>query len=81
LVFSLSLGLWCSWRKSFDSSWFNEFWWTITWLWSSHEVFLLSPKSCSDPWSESGDWELDLGSWPAGVVHPELPRRDWSDRC
>jgi hypothetical protein len=24
-------------------------------------VFLLSPKSCSDPWSESGDRELDLG--------------------
>jgi hypothetical protein len=23
-------------------------------------VFLLSPKSCSDPWSESGDRELDL---------------------
>jgi hypothetical protein len=21
------------------------------------------------------------GSWPAGVVHPELPRRDRSDRC
>jgi hypothetical protein len=25
-----------------------------------HEVFLLSPKSCSDPWSESGDRQLDL---------------------
>jgi hypothetical protein len=24
-------------------------------------VFLPSPKSCADPWSESGDWELDLG--------------------
>jgi hypothetical protein len=23
-------------------------------------VFLLSPKSCLDPWSESGDRELDL---------------------
>jgi hypothetical protein len=23
-------------------------------------VFLLSPKSCSDPWRESGDQELDL---------------------
>jgi hypothetical protein len=23
-------------------------------------VFLLSPKSCSDPWSESGDREFDL---------------------
>jgi hypothetical protein len=38
----------------------QRFWWTITWLWSSHEVFLLSPKSCSDPWSESGDPELDF---------------------
>jgi hypothetical protein len=37
-----------------------EFWWTITWLWSAHEVLLLSPKSCSDPWSELGDRELDL---------------------
>jgi hypothetical protein len=46
--------------KSFDSSWFNKFWWTITWIWSAHEVFLLSPKSCSDPWSESGHQELDL---------------------
>jgi hypothetical protein len=23
-------------------------------------VFLLSPKSCSSPWSDSGDWSLDL---------------------
>jgi hypothetical protein len=26
-----------------------------------HEVFLLSPKSCSSPWSDSGDRSLDLG--------------------
>jgi hypothetical protein len=38
----------------------TSFWWTITWLWSAHEVFLLSPKSCSNLWSESGDRELDL---------------------
>jgi hypothetical protein len=25
-----------------------------------HEVFLLSPKSCSSPWSDSGDRSLDL---------------------
>jgi hypothetical protein len=25
----------------------------------AHEVFLLSPKSCANPWSESGDRELD----------------------
>jgi hypothetical protein len=43
-----------------SSSWFNEFWWIITWLWSAYEVFLLSPKSCATPWSESGDRELDL---------------------
>jgi hypothetical protein len=24
-------------------------------------VFLLSPKSCANPWSDSGDRELDLG--------------------
>jgi hypothetical protein len=26
-----------------------------------HEVFLLSPKSCANLWSDSGDRELDLG--------------------
>jgi hypothetical protein len=26
-------------------------------------VFLLSPKSCANPWSESGDQELDLGEF------------------
>jgi hypothetical protein len=44
----------------FDSSRFSKFWWTKSWLWSVHEVFLLSPKSCANPWSESGDRELDL---------------------
>jgi hypothetical protein len=62
----------CFWRKSFDSFWFNEFWWTITWLWSANEVFLLSPKSCSDPWSELGDRKL---------YYPELPRLHRYDRC
>jgi hypothetical protein len=31
-----------------------------TWLWSAHEVFQLSPNSCSNLWSESADQELDL---------------------
>jgi hypothetical protein len=29
-------------------------------LWTPHEVFLLSPKSCSSPWRDSGDRSLDL---------------------
>jgi hypothetical protein len=29
---------------------------------SAHEVLLLSPKSCANPCSDSGDQELDLGS-------------------
>jgi hypothetical protein len=53
-----------------DSSRFSKFWWTKSWLWSSHEVFLLSPKSCTNPWSDSGDRELDLGELTRGVVHP-----------
>jgi hypothetical protein len=28
-----------------NSSRFSKFWWTKSWLWSAHEVFLLSPKS------------------------------------
>jgi hypothetical protein len=68
-------------EKSFGYSWFNEFWWTITWLWSAHEVFLLSPMSCSNPWRKSGDRELDWSSGPTGSVYPELPRLHRSDRC
>jgi hypothetical protein len=44
-------------------------------------VFLISPKSCLKPWSESGDRELVLEELTRGVVHPELPRLDRSDRC
>ena len=29
-------------------------------------MFLLSPKSCAKPWSESGDRELDLGELTRG---------------
>jgi hypothetical protein len=39
---------------------FGKFWWTKSWLWTPHEVFLSSPKSCSSPWSDSGDRGLDL---------------------
>jgi hypothetical protein len=31
-----------------------------TWLWTPHEVFLLSPKSCTSPWNDPGDRSLDL---------------------
>jgi hypothetical protein len=63
-----------------DSSWFSKFWWTKSWLWSAHEVFLLSPKSCTNPWSDSRDRELDLGeltrgscSSPSGPAWPVWP--------
>jgi hypothetical protein len=36
------------------------------WLWTPHEVFLLAPKSCSSPWSDSGDRGLDLGKLTRG---------------
>jgi hypothetical protein len=31
-------------------------------------VFLLSPKSCANPWSESGDRDLDLGELTCGLL-------------
>jgi hypothetical protein len=31
-----------------------------------HEVFLISPKSCSSPWSDSGDRSLDLEELTCG---------------
>jgi hypothetical protein len=31
-------------------------------------VFLLSPKSCLDPWSKSGDRELDLEEFTIDCV-------------
>jgi hypothetical protein len=37
-------------------------------------VFLLSPKSCLDPWSESGDRELDLEDFDPRVLFiPSCP--------
>jgi hypothetical protein len=35
-------------------------------LLSALEVFLLSPKSCANPWSESGDRVLDLRELTCG---------------
>jgi hypothetical protein len=36
-------------------------------------VFLLSPKSCASPWTDSGDWDLDFGVLTAGAIHPDEP--------
>jgi hypothetical protein len=51
-------------------------------------VFLLSPKSCINPWSDSGDRELDFWKLTRGFVHPERPSLTGltsathrSDRC
>jgi hypothetical protein len=56
----------------FDSSRFSKFWWTKSLLWSTHEVFLLSPKSCTNSWSDSVDQELDLGEVdPRALFIPE----------
>jgi hypothetical protein len=44
----------------------GKFWWTKSWLWTPHEVFLLSPKSCSSPWSDSRDRSLDLDELTRG---------------
>jgi hypothetical protein len=68
----------------FDSSRFSKFWWTKSWLWSAHEVFLLSAKSCTNPWSDSGVREFGSwiwGSWPTGPIHPRAAQPDRSDRC
>ena len=35
-------------------------------------MFLLSPKSCPNPWSESGDREFDLGELTRGLLF--IPR-------
>jgi hypothetical protein len=48
-------------------------------------VFLLSPKSCANPWSESGDRELDLEGLTRRMLFiPSCPSvtgaLDWSDR-
>jgi hypothetical protein len=49
-------------------------------------VFLLSPKSCVNPWSELGDRELDLRELARGLLFiPSYPcvtsALDQSDRC
>jgi hypothetical protein len=35
-------------------------------FWTRHEVFLISPKSFSSPWSDSGNRGLDLGELTRG---------------
>jgi hypothetical protein len=38
-------------------------------------------KSCSDPWSESGDRKLDLEELTCGVCSSRAARFHCSDRC
>jgi hypothetical protein len=64
-----------------DSSWFSKFWWTKSWLWGTQEVLLLSPKSCTNPWSNSGDRKLDLGELTRGCCSSQELRSHRSDRC
>jgi hypothetical protein len=44
-------------------------------------VFLLSPKSCTNLWSDSGDWKLDLGELTRGCYSSRELRPHRSDRC
>jgi hypothetical protein len=44
-------------------------------------VLLLSPKSCTNPWSDSGDRELDLGELTRRCCSSRELRSHWSDRC
>jgi hypothetical protein len=44
-------------------------------------VFILSPKSCVNPWSDSGDRELDLGELTRGCYSSRELRSHLSDRC
>jgi hypothetical protein len=37
------------------------FWWTKSYICDTHEVLLVSLKSCANLWRESGDQEVDLG--------------------
>jgi hypothetical protein len=53
---------------------------TETYLWTTHEVFLPSPKSCANLWSDSGDRELDLGELTRGCCSSREPRPHRSDR-
>jgi hypothetical protein len=47
----------------------------------SHEVFLLFPKCYANPWSDSGDRELDLEELTRGCCSSREPRPHRSDRC
>jgi hypothetical protein len=55
------------------------FWWTKSCLWSAYDVFLLSPKSCTNSWSNSGDQELDLEELTRGCCSPRAPQPDRSN--
>jgi hypothetical protein len=65
----------------FDSSQFNKFWWTKSWLWNAHEVFILSPKSCANLWSDLGDRELDSGELTRGRCSSRQLKSHRSDWC
>jgi hypothetical protein len=77
----LALGLEAFRWDFFDSSRFSKFWWTKSWLWSAHEVFLLSPKYCANPWSESGDRELDSWGLTRGHCSSRELRSHQPDQC
>jgi hypothetical protein len=58
-----------------------QVWWTKSWLWTPHEVFLLC-QSLDQVRGAIREIEIWIWrSWPAGAVHPELPRLHRSDRC
>jgi hypothetical protein len=44
-------------------------------------VFLLSPKSCANPWSDSGDRELDLRELTRGCCSSRELKSHRSDQC
>jgi hypothetical protein len=48
--------------------------------WTIHEMFLLSPKSCANPWSDSGVRELDLGELTHGCCSSRELMSHHSDR-
>jgi hypothetical protein len=58
-----------------------QVWVDINLAMDPHEVFLLSPKSCANLWSDSEIGSWIWGSWPAGVVHPDELRSHRSDWC
>jgi hypothetical protein len=43
--------------------------------WTPHEVFLISPKSCSSPWSDSEDRGLVFGELTRGLCSSRQSRQ------